>query len=98
MDRIEFEEWSLKAIDPAIAPKPWSELSNDADEKAYAKSGQKLERVEFELVPVYVMLSNSLKPLDVRWLDLTLLPSCIHIVRADDRNVESATRSSRTVS
>lgn len=23
MDRIEFEEWSLKAIDPALAPRPW---------------------------------------------------------------------------
>ncbi|KAM0749469.1 hypothetical protein T439DRAFT_303371 [Meredithblackwellia eburnea MCA 4105] len=24
MDRIEYEEWALKAIDPAISPKPWS--------------------------------------------------------------------------
>ena len=24
MDRIEYEEWALKAIDPALSPTPWS--------------------------------------------------------------------------
>ena len=24
MDKVEYEEWALKGIDPAIAPKPWS--------------------------------------------------------------------------
>jgi hypothetical protein len=46
MDRIEFEEWSLKAIDPALSPQPWSRLSNDEGEEAFRQSGRKkLERV-----------------------------------------------------
>lgn len=31
MDKIEFEEWALKAIDPALAPKPWTAIANGSD-------------------------------------------------------------------
>lgn len=37
MDRIEFEEWSLKAIDPALAPQTRASMANDSSEKANAK-------------------------------------------------------------
>lgn len=31
MDRIEFEEWSLKGIDPALAPTPMERIRNGAN-------------------------------------------------------------------
>lgn len=33
MDRIEFEEWSLKAIDPALAPRAWDSVNAETDEQ-----------------------------------------------------------------
>lgn len=31
MDKIEFEEWSLKAIDPALSPKPWAAIAKGVE-------------------------------------------------------------------
>ncbi|KAM0789869.1 hypothetical protein ACM66B_006715 [Microbotryomycetes sp. NB124-2] len=41
MDRIDYEEWALKAIDPALSPKPWQKTKVATDQ-----SGMKGEQVE----------------------------------------------------
>ncbi|GAA5931204.1 hypothetical protein JCM1841_003487 [Sporobolomyces salmonicolor] len=33
MDKIEYEEWALKAIDPAFAPKPWRRIPSSTPSK-----------------------------------------------------------------
>lgn len=39
MDKVEYEEWALKAVDPAVSPKPWKLLSegSSSDSGAAAK-------------------------------------------------------------
>ncbi|KAI5479494.1 hypothetical protein MNV49_003436 [Pseudohyphozyma bogoriensis] len=39
MDRIEYEEWSLKAIDPALGPKPWERVKKDDGESKEGAAG-----------------------------------------------------------
>lgn len=31
MDKIEYEEWALKAVDPALSPKPWAAIAHGAE-------------------------------------------------------------------
>lgn len=31
MDKIEYEEWALKAVDPALSPKPWTAIAHGAE-------------------------------------------------------------------
>lgn len=53
MDKIEYEEWALKAIDPALAPKPWEAVK--AKVAAAGKSGEQKEleqKAEIESDPV----------------------------------------------
>lgn len=45
MDKIPFEEWSLKSIDPALAPKLWNSYSTEIGQE-WKNAGRKpLERV-----------------------------------------------------
>lgn len=40
MDKIEFEEWALKAIDPALSPKPWKAIANGSDGMKEARESE----------------------------------------------------------
>ncbi|GAA5869388.1 hypothetical protein JCM8547_008661 [Rhodosporidiobolus lusitaniae] len=51
MDKIEYEEWALKAIDPALAPKPWEAVKNGADGVAEMKRKKAEEVVELIFPP-----------------------------------------------
>ena len=44
MDKIEFEEWALKAIDPALAPKPWTAIANGSDGMKEARHSEEIGR------------------------------------------------------
>ncbi|SGY84924.1 BQ5605_C009g05727 [Microbotryum silenes-dioicae] len=42
MDKIEFEEWALKAIDPALSPKPWAAIKAGSDGVAARRQEDKV--------------------------------------------------------
>ncbi|KAK4046031.1 hypothetical protein OIV83_006420 [Microbotryomycetes sp. JL201] len=65
MDRIDYEEWALKAIDPALSPKPWKKTQVATDQ-----SGMKGEQVELlypkSLLEPKTLVESLYKQLDHR--------------------------------
>lgn len=53
MDRIEYEEWALKAIDPTLSPKPWS-LRNGTENR------EKSDKEKVRLCLSLALLSRAL--------------------------------------
>ncbi|SCZ98357.1 BZ3500_MvSof-1268-A1-R1_Chr3-2g06318 [Microbotryum saponariae] len=45
MDKIEFEEWALKAIDPALSPKPWAAIKAGSDGVAARRQEDKVSLI-----------------------------------------------------
>ncbi|GAA5871764.1 hypothetical protein JCM1840_003994 [Sporobolomyces johnsonii] len=51
MDKIEYEEWALKAIDPAFAPKPWRRIPSSSPKEGSSTSSSKDEPVDLIYPP-----------------------------------------------
>jgi hypothetical protein len=49
MDKIEFEEWALKAIDTNLAPKPWKRITTSSSTETTPLKSSMYEPVSFLL-------------------------------------------------
>ncbi|GAA5883980.1 hypothetical protein JCM6882_002091 [Rhodosporidiobolus microsporus] len=65
MDKIEYEEWALKAIDPALAPKPWQKKAKAAGSSSSSSSSGAAadEKVEILFPPSLLTPSSLLSQL-----------------------------------
>lgn len=59
MDKVEYEEWALKAIDPALAPKPWSSLTAKHSEASGSEPAPKKDKVTI-VYPKSVLEPNAI--------------------------------------
>ncbi|SCV74612.1 BQ2448_7641 [Microbotryum intermedium] len=67
MDKIEFEEWALKAIDPALSPKPWAAIKEGSEGGAARRQEDKVSLIYPSSILKEAELKESLrKQLDHR--------------------------------